>query len=71
MRPDGSEARQILEDPYYGFSSLSWSPDSMNLVYMRKNQVNIGEPGEIWILSIDEGEPMRLVEGGYLPRWVP
>jgi Tol biopolymer transport system component len=71
MRPDGSEAHQILEDPLYGFSSLAWSPDSMSLVYMRKNQVNIGEPGEIWTLRVDGGEPKRLVEGGYLPQWVP
>ncbi len=71
MRPDGSGARQLTIEPFFGFSSLDWSPDSTKLVFMRKNQVDIGQPAEIWLYEVEGGEFKRLVAGGYLPRWIP
>jgi dipeptidyl aminopeptidase/acylaminoacyl peptidase len=71
MRPDGSDAYQLSDEPFYGHSSLAWSPDSSAIAYMRKSQLDISQPGEIWLIEIDEGEPDQLVVGGYLPQWIP
>jgi Tol biopolymer transport system component len=71
MRPDGSDAYQLSDEPFYGHSSLAWSPDSSAIAYMRKGQIDISQPGEIWLIEIDKGEPKQLVVGGYLPQWIP
>lgn len=71
MRSDGSDAYQFSDEPFYGHSSLAWSPDSSAIAYMRKGQLDISQPGEIWLIEIDEGEPKQLVVGGYLPQWIP
>lgn len=71
MRPDGSDAHQMSDEPFYGHSSLAWSPDSSAIVYMRKEQIDISKPGEIWLYEVGGGEPRQLIVGGYLPRWIP
>lgn len=71
MRPDGSDAHQLSDEPFYGHSSLAWSPDSSAIVYMRKEQIDISKPGEIWLYEIRGGEARQLIVGGYLPRWIP
>jgi TolB protein len=71
MRSDGSNARPLTDEPEYNMSSLAWSPDAGQLIYMRKNQIDITLPAEIWLLDVSSGEARALVEGGYLPRWIP
>jgi hypothetical protein len=71
MRPDGSETRQLTDDPFFGFSALDWSLDSSSLVLMRSDQVDLAQPSEIWLYGIDGGEAAKLVIGGYMPRWIP
>ncbi len=71
MRYDGSEARQLTDDPYFGFSALDWSLDSTTLVLMRSDQVDLAQPSEIWLYEIDGGKKTKLIVGGYMPRWIP
>jgi len=71
MKPDGSEARQLTDESFYGYSSLAWSPDSSTLVCLRKNRMDIAQPGEIWLYEIEGGGHSQLVIGGYLPQWIP
>ena len=71
MRSDGLEARQLTDESFYGYSSLAWSPDSSTLVCLRKNRMDIGQPGEIWLYEIEGGGHSQLVVGGYLPQWIP
>jgi TolB protein len=71
MRADGSEARQLTDEPNLNYSSLVWSPDSTTLVFMVKNQAAIAQPANIGLIEVDGGKPRLLVEGGYLPRWIP
>jgi len=71
MRHDGSEARQLTDDPFFGFSALDWSLDSSTLVLMRSNQVDLAQLSEIWLYEIEGGEATKLVVGGYMPRWIP
>jgi TolB protein len=71
MRHDGSEARQLTDEPPFGFSAIDWSLDSSTLVLMRSDLVDLAQPSEIWLYEIDGGEATKLVVGGYMPRWIP
>jgi TolB protein len=71
MRHDGSDARQLTDEPFFGFSAIDWSLDSSTLVFMRSDQVDLAQPSEIWFYEIESGEVMKLVSGGYMPRWIP
>ncbi|NIS82538.1 MAG: hypothetical protein GTO14_20560 [Anaerolineales bacterium] len=71
MRSDGFGARQLTDDADFHISSLAWSPDSGALAYVRKNQMDITEPVEIWWIDIDSREASRLISGGYSPQWIP
>jgi dipeptidyl aminopeptidase/acylaminoacyl peptidase len=71
MRRDGSGARQLTDDPFYGFSALDWSLNSSNLVLMRSDQVDLSQPSEIWLYDVIAGEATKLLDGGYMPRWIP
>lgn len=71
MRADGSQARPITDDPDFSHASLVWNPDSSRLAYMRLSQADPNEMPEIWMID-REGEAHEfLVEGGYLPQWIP
>ncbi len=71
MRPDGTQARQLTDDPNFNHSALAWSPDSTRLAYMRFNQIDIARPAEIWWIDVSLADPQLLSEGGYLPQWIP
>jgi TolB protein len=71
MRSDGEEARPLTSEPEFMHASLAWSPDSNALAYTRFNPAQFSGASEIWWLLIDGGRPNLLVEGGYLPQWVP
>jgi Tol biopolymer transport system component len=71
MRSDGTGARSLTDDPDYGHSAISWSPDSGFLVFMRFYQSDLTRSAEIWVMDVDGDTPRRLAEGGYLPQWIP
>ena len=71
MRPDGREARELTTAPYFNHSSFAWSPDSLQIVYLRFNQDNPTAPPEIWLMNIDDNIPIQLVIAGYAPQWIP
>ncbi|MFQ5943813.1 MAG: hypothetical protein ACE5JF_09685 [Anaerolineales bacterium] len=71
MKADGSQPRPITDDPDFSHASLTWNPDSTRIAYMRLSQADPNEMPEIWMTNL-EGEPDEfLVEGGYLPQWIP
>ncbi|GAB4498470.1 MAG: hypothetical protein OHK0052_11900 [Anaerolineales bacterium] len=69
--PEGKQAQQMTNAPQYHHSALTWSPDSAQLAYVRASQTELGQPTEIWLMTIDSGSVLRLVIGGYAPQWVP
>jgi hypothetical protein len=71
MRPDGSQAAALSDVPIYNHASIQWSSDSTWLVYLRKNQSDLAQPPQVWWLNVEDGEQGRLIEGSYLPRWMP
>jgi Tol biopolymer transport system component len=76
MRPDGTGAHALTNDPLYNQSAFAWSPDGALLAYMRFNTNDPGAPAEIWLIGVDgagnavASGPRQLVQG-YLPEWLP
>jgi len=70
MRPDGSEAHPLTTAPLYNHSAFIWSPDEMELAYMRFNAADPATPAEIWTINRDGSQARKLV-AGYLPEWLP
>lgn len=71
MRADGSQARRITDEPDFNHTSISWSPASDRLAFMRFNQGDASLPPEIWVTDLEGNEIQQLIEGGYLPQWIP
>ena len=71
MRPDGREAHELTTAPYFNHSSFAWSPDNLQIAYLRFNQDNPTAPPEIWLMKIDGSSSIQLVIGGYAPQWIP
>jgi Tol biopolymer transport system component len=75
MRPDGSAARALSDNPLYNHSAFAWSPDGAWLAYMRFKTDEPAAPAEIWLVGVDgagqvTADPRRLAVG-YLPDWLP
>jgi len=68
---DGSNPRQITNDPDYNHADFAWHPNGEYLAFVRHKQTTMIEPPEIWIIRIDGSEATRLVIGGYVPQWIP
>ncbi|MCS6909201.1 MAG: Ig-like domain-containing protein [Anaerolineales bacterium] len=71
MRADGSEARQLTDEPEFAHSAFAWSFDEQRIAYMRLNATDLSQPPEIWIITPTDGSTRRLVSGGYSPQWLP
>jgi len=71
MRSDGTEPRPLTDEPDFNHSSISWNPDSASLVYMRASSVDPNLPSQIWVTDLAGSASLLLVEGGYLPEWIP
>jgi dipeptidyl aminopeptidase/acylaminoacyl peptidase len=71
MKADGTQAAQTSLEPYYNHYDLAWSPDSLQIAYVRFNKDSLLEPPEIWLVAADGSSARRLVSGGYSPRWIP
>lgn len=70
MRPDGSGAHQLTDEPSYHHTDFTWSPDSQKIAFMRFNQTKITDPPELWLIDAAGTQPLRLVIGAYSPGWM-
>lgn len=52
ISPDGTQARQVTNDPYYNHYDFAWSPDGSQLAYVRFNKNTLTEPPELWLMDI-------------------
>jgi Tol biopolymer transport system component len=67
----GRNARQLTETPMYNHHDFSWSPDGTQIAFVRFNQTILTDSPELWLIHVNEGNPIQLVIGGYSPRWIP
>jgi Tol biopolymer transport system component len=71
MNSERTTVQRLSDDPGATFSSLAWSPDSQRLAYMRRDVADLSRPSEIWWVDVISGVAVKVVEGGYLPQWIP
>lgn len=71
MDLDDLSLRQISNAPDYSHSSIHWSRDGSQLVFMLFHETAPDDPPEIWCLNADGSDPRRLAVGGFLPQWLP
>ena len=68
---DGDNPRQITDNPDYNHADFAWHPNGQYLAFVRHKQTNLSEPPEIWIMTADGSDAVRLVINGYVPQWIP
>jgi Tol biopolymer transport system component len=74
VRPDGSEAYALLEEPMGDHFSFAWRPDGAALAYVRNDQSEGPLPlpdVSIWVYDLVEREPVSVAPEGVLPKWLP
>lgn len=71
MRPDGSDAHPLTNEPLYNHYEFAWSPTGNQLAYVRFNQTVPTESPELWVIDPVSTRSTRLVVGGYSPHWTP
>lgn len=71
MRTDGSQARQLTQASLYQHYAFAWSPDNLQIAYVRFTPLSLNEPPELWLIDILDGRTIQLVIGGYAPQWSP
>ena len=71
MNSERTELIPLTDEPGATFSSLAWSPDSQRLAFMRKDLADLSRPSEIWWVDVKSGEAVMIIEGAFLPRWLP
>jgi len=71
MDADGSNPRQVTDEPDNNHYDLAWSPDGRMIAYVRFNRATLSELPQLWLVSSDGSNPTELVIGGYSPLWIP
>ena len=74
VRPDGTQAHAILQEPEASYSSLVWSTDGRHLLYARYVlDVGAATPAgfDIYWTDVESGRSELLVEGGDMPTLLP
>ena len=70
MSADGSQQRQITDEPEYKYMDFAWSPDGVQVAAVRASNVDHSEPTEIWIFDLENDTEQEIVIGGYRPKWI-
>lgn len=71
MRPDGSEAHSLTNEPEINHESLTWSQDSSYLLYHRYSLKELGAQPGVWLLDVGTGKAREVIKSGWLPSWLP
>jgi Tol biopolymer transport system component len=70
--PNAELVAAFLKQPYRGWM-FSWSPDSKRIAYVHKEKTGVDQFREIYVVDIEEKEPLRITENTYsesYPVWV-
>jgi TolB protein len=71
MRPDGSEAHYLTNEPDMHHSLPAWSPDGRYLLYQRYPLKEMGAQPGVWRLDVETGQTTELTTPGNRPTWLP
>ncbi len=70
MRPDGSEAHPITEDPEFNYGPPYWSPNGRFLLFQRYSLLEQQSDPGVWMLDIESGKQTELAASGMQPQWL-
>lgn len=71
INANGSNSRQLTNDPDYHHLGFSWSPDNNLLAYLRFNTSNLNETREMWIIDTRTAARQRVMLNAYQLSWLP
>jgi TolB protein len=71
LRPDGTEARRLTDEPAFHYSLPLWSPDGRWLVGQRFAIASPDAQPEVWLLEVATGALRVLAAPARLPAWLP
>jgi TolB protein len=71
MRPDGSQARPLTQDPDAHYGAPVWSPDGKYLLVDRYPlKVSVAQ-SELWLLEVEPGTSRPVIAPGAQATWLP
>ncbi|MFH1636373.1 MAG: hypothetical protein ABIG63_20505 [Chloroflexota bacterium] len=70
LRPDGSDAHPVTNDPEMLHGAPVWSPDGEHLLFQAYLLSERGATAGIWVLEIVTGEARQVVAPGNRPTWL-
>ncbi len=71
MRPDGSEAHPLTDDPSIDYDRLSWSADGRYLLGGAKSITLSGQTSAIHTVDVETGDVREIAAPGNRPVWLP
>lgn len=71
INANGSNSRQLTNDPDYHHLGFSWSPDNRTLAYLRFNTTNLNEDRELWFMDTSNGSRQKVLVKAYRLSWLP
>ncbi len=71
MRSDGSEARQLTNDPDVHHGLPTWSPDGQFLTFQSFPLKELGVSPSVWLFDLTNNQQRELATPGNRPIWIP
>jgi TolB protein len=71
MRADGSQARQLTDQPDFNHYDFTWDPAGGQLAFVRFDQTAPTNLPAIWLYDVEREFEIEIVRGGYAPHWIP
>ncbi len=74
VRPDGSEAYELLDEPIGDFYAFAWRADGGALAYARidlSEGVQVVPPVSAWVFDLVARERVEVAFDAVLPKWLP
>ncbi|HRE46264.1 MAG TPA: Ig-like domain-containing protein [Aggregatilineales bacterium] len=71
MNPSTGEVVPLVVDARYIHGAEQWSPTGDQIVFQRFDPNDSAAVPEVWLYTLEGGEPRRIVRGGFFPMWLP
>jgi Tol biopolymer transport system component len=71
MDLESGDAYPLTDEVDYQHTSFAWHPDGGQIAFVRYNQAALSDPPELWVVSADGEDPLRLIINGFAPGWIP
>jgi TolB protein len=70
MRPDGSGAKALTDDPSINHGPPVWTADGRGLIFQQIPQDDLNANPAIWQIDVETAEKWELEPSGLLPSWL-